>query len=143
MLGRIRRQRETAKESAQAQRNHAEAERHTQPLQDVCHRDLGLSLGGKSRREADRFNAFAHGTPDFGPGWMPVGVKKTRQKITPPDHIRRGKAPEKGKLLLQGSINGIELTAEVGAETVHHRDDCQRDARCDQTVFNRGRPRLI
>ena len=46
-------------------------------------------------------------------------------------------------MLLQGRVNGIEFGAEVGAQTVHHRDDCQRDARCDQTVFNRGRPGLI
>jgi hypothetical protein len=46
-------------------------------------------------------------------------------------------------MLLQGRVNGIEFGAEIGAQTVHHRDDCQRDTRCDQTVFNRGRPGLI
>jgi hypothetical protein len=35
------------------------------------------------------------------------------------------------------------LGVQVGAETVHHRDDCKRDTRCDQAVFNRGRTRLI
>jgi hypothetical protein len=40
----VRRQREAAKEANQAQRNDAEAERHTQPLQDISHRTLGISI---------------------------------------------------------------------------------------------------
>jgi hypothetical protein len=53
---------------------------------------------------------------------------------------------EKGRIqtgLLQLGIDRSELRVKIGAQAVHHRDNRKRDTRCDQTVFNRGRTRLI
>ena len=45
--------------------------------------------------------------------------------------------------LLQRSVDRRELGIEVRPQTVHDRDDRKRDARRDQTIFNRGRTGLI
>src|SRR5882724_10215984 len=50
---------------------------------------------------------------------------------------------EGGEELLQRAIDRRELGVEVAAQTVHDRDDRKRDTGRDQTVFNRGRSRLI
>jgi hypothetical protein len=49
----------------------------------------------------------------------------------------------RGQELLQRAIDRSELGIEIGAETIHRRDNRKRDARRDQTVFNRGCTRLI
>ena len=68
--------------------------------------------------------------------------------------IRRGKMPHvvhvflchplgKGGILFQRSRDRLEISVEGRTDTVHRSDDRNRDTGCDQTVFNRGCPRLI
>ena len=45
--------------------------------------------------------------------------------------------------LLQRAVDRGELGVEGGAETVDRRDDRERDARCDQAVFDRGCPGFV
>ena len=45
--------------------------------------------------------------------------------------------------LLQRGIDRRELGVEVRTEAVHHGNDRERDARRDQAIFDRGRPRFI
>ncbi len=60
-----------------------------------------------------------------------------------PGHVSHEHTPWKGRRLLQRSIDRREFVVEVRTQTVHYRDDRQRDTRRDQTVFNRGRTGLI
>jgi len=48
-----------------------------------------------------------------------------------------------GVFLLQRVVNGSVLAVEIGAETIHDRDDCNRDAGCDQSVFDSGGTGLV
>ncbi|MGY3120551.1 phytoene dehydrogenase-like protein [Bradyrhizobium sp. S3.14.4] len=57
-------------------------------------------------------------------------VTASKEKQPPPGNGRRK--------LLQGTANRTELVVQAGAQAVHHGDDRQRDARCDQAVFDRG-----
>jgi hypothetical protein len=45
--------------------------------------------------------------------------------------------------LLQRGIERRELGVEGRTQAIHHGDDRERDARRDQTIFDRGRPRFI
>jgi len=45
--------------------------------------------------------------------------------------------------LLQGTVDRGELGIEGRAEPVDRRDDCERDARGDQAVFDGGCPRFV
>ncbi len=72
------------------------------------------------------------------------------KKIAPPesnpagqDHMSSDTPLRRGQELLQRTIDRSELGIEIGAETIHRRDNRKRDTRCDQTVFNRGCTRLI
>ncbi len=58
-----------------------------------------------------------------------------RHELPPRRDLRRG--------LFQRTVDVRENGVQVRAEAIDRRDDRQRDAGCDQTVFNRGRPRLI
>ena len=48
----------------------------------------------------------------------------------------------RGKLL-QGGANRSELLVHRAAQAVHDGDDRERDAGCDQSVFDRGCTRLV
>jgi hypothetical protein len=72
----------------------------------------------------------------------------SEKKLPRRNRIRRGKTTcrlplRRGRELLQRAIDRSELGIERGAETIYRRDNRKRDARCDQTVFNRGCTRLI
>ena len=43
-----------------------------------------------------------------------------------------------GVFLLQRVVDGCELVVEIGAQTIHSNDDSDRDAGCDQSVFDSG-----
>ena len=45
--------------------------------------------------------------------------------------------------LFQRRIDGAEVGVQGRAEAIDRRDDRERNAGRDQTIFNRGRPRLI
>ena len=58
--------------------------------------------------------------------------------------IVRVTPPRGGSLLsFQRSVDRGEVGIERGAQTIHRRDDCERDPGRNQTIFNRGSPRLI
>jgi hypothetical protein len=71
------------------------------------------------------------------------------QMKTPPEKIRRGLMPgvaqvrEGGRISLQCSADLVEISVECCTHTVHCSDDRNRDTGRDQTIFNRGCPRLI
>ena len=46
-------------------------------------------------------------------------------------------------MLLERGADRIELGADRRTQPVHDRNDRQRDTRRDQTVFDRGCPRLV
>jgi hypothetical protein len=48
-----------------------------------------------------------------------------------------------GSGLLQRTVDRTELGIEVRAQSVHHRDDGQRDTGCDQAIFNCRSTRFI
>ena len=50
---------------------------------------------------------------------------------------------DRGDELLQRAIHVRERAAQIRAETVDGGNDCERDAGRDQTIFDRGSPRLI
>ena len=52
----------------------------------------------------------------------------------------RFRGPRQHQGLLQRRIDVAKLSVQVGAQAIHHCDDRKRDARCDQTVFNRRCP---
>jgi hypothetical protein len=58
---------------------------------------------------------------------------------TPP--LRKGE--HRNARLLQRGIDRRKLGVEVRTQAVHHGNDRERDARCDQAIFDRGRPRFI
>src|SRR5882762_6571581 len=45
--------------------------------------------------------------------------------------------------LLQRTVDRSELFVEVRSDAVNHSDNGQRDAGCNQTIFNRGSARFI
>src|SRR6266850_454484 len=45
--------------------------------------------------------------------------------------------------LLERGVDGAELGAQTGTDAVHCTDDRERDAGCNQAVFNGGRAGLI
>src|SRR3954454_16014908 len=55
----------------------------------------------------------------------------------------RGSEPLKVTELLQRTIYTGELVVQVRTETVDHCDDCNRNAGCNQPVFDCGRARLV
>lgn len=57
--------------------------------------------------------------------------------------MHRSDCPFGSQSLFQRRVDRIELGVEVRTQAVYHSDDRQRDAGCDQTIFNRGCPRLI
>lgn len=76
-----------------------------------------------------------------------VGVKN------PAGAIRRGSfgklnwirpvRPGRSYRLFQRRVDRSEVGVQRGAEAVDRRDNGKRDAGRNQTIFNRGRPRLI
>ena len=46
-------------------------------------------------------------------------------------------------MLLERSADRIELGADRRTQPIHDRNDRERNAGCDQTVFDRGCPRLV
>src|SRR3954451_7883352 len=55
----------------------------------------------------------------------------------------RGSETAEGPALLQRSIDTSELVVQVRTQTIDHCDDCDRNAGCNQPVFNRGRAGLV
>src|SRR6266478_8859063 len=73
----------------------------------------------------------------------------TPTSLSPPNGARRGQAcwssyaiPRRQKLL-QRTVDRSELFVEVRSDAVNHGDNGQRDAGCNQTVFNRRGARFI
>jgi hypothetical protein len=68
----------------------------------------------------------------------------------PAGKIRQGRvvrvfpaSPQEKRLSFQRGADRLEIGGEGRAHTIHCCDDRNRDTGRDQTVFNRGRPRLI
>lgn len=87
--------------------------------------------------------ASARKCPGPGLGAVPAtGKSPAGSDPAGPGHI--SSPPREGeKSSLQRTIDRTELGIEVRAQSVHHRDDGKRDTRRNQTVFDRGRTRLI
>ena len=76
--------------------------------------------------------------------WIGLQTSKTRRIGSAGDSRGVSELPEKGgRTLLQRGVDIAELGAQAATDAVDCTDDRERDAGCNQAVFNGGRAGLI
>src|SRR6185295_11138488 len=73
---------------------------------------------------------------------VPVAGRVSQNEKTPADARAFRIETSRGRLLERG-LDAGEGRIQLRAEALHDRDDCDRDAGCDEAIFDGGRTRLV
>jgi hypothetical protein len=60
-----------------------------------------------------------------------------------PSELAGARLPRVGRVLFKLAGDARKLGIEVGAEAVHNRNNCDRDASSDQAILDGGRARIV